>query len=248
MADNTDSILNKLAVTEIKTQSDYLAEQIRDMIVSRDLPDGYAFPNETEFCKILNVSRGTLREAYKVLDTQGYIRRTKHGTYIKARKEIAEEGDFAASMRLASDEEIIEFVLALEPEAVYLAAEKMDEENIKELEQLLIACEDAIDQDWKIFLDRNYEFHQYIRNMSRNMLIISALAAYYDNFNEKIIQNIYRTNDTKRFRESSLKQHRELFEAIKAKDAHKAKDIERHHLFDDVIENKSKGSGSGDVQ
>ena len=77
---DNEKLLDKLVVNEIKTQSDFLADRIRDMIASGEFGDGYAFPNENDFCKRLKVSRGTLREAYKILDTQGFIHRKKHGT------------------------------------------------------------------------------------------------------------------------------------------------------------------------
>ncbi len=56
-----DKLLDKLVINEIKTQSDYLADKIKNMIVSREFHDGFVFPNENEFCKKLNVSRSTLQ-------------------------------------------------------------------------------------------------------------------------------------------------------------------------------------------
>lgn len=231
-----EKLLDKLVVNEIKTQSDFLADKIKEMIVSRELDDGFVFPNENEFCKRLNVSRSTLREAYKILDTQGFIRRTKHGTYIKCREDIAKQGNFMASLELADNREMIEFVCALEPEAVFLAAKNIDEEGIIKLESLLNACEDAV--DWRELLVRNYEFHAYIRGLANNNLITSALTAYYDIFNQQIIENIYSQNkDTSGFRTKSLQQHKELFDALKNHEAEKAKNIAYNHLIYDIEEN-----------
>lgn len=229
-----DKLLDKLVVTEIKTQSDYLADNIKNMIISREFEDGYAFPNENEFCKMLNVSRATLREAYKILDTQGFIQRTKHGTYVKRREEIARQGNFTASLELAEKQELVEFICALEPEAVRLAARKINEEQLEQLEKLMIACEEA-GRDAKKLMRDNYEFHRYIRDLASNTLITSALTAYYDVFNQQVIQNIYDTRtDVDEFRENSLRQHRELFEAMKNADEEKAKQIAYEHLVDDI--------------
>jgi len=229
-----DSILDKLALDKIKTQSDYLADKIKYMIVTRELDEGFVFPNENDFCKRLKVSRGTLREAYKILDTQGFICRTKHGTYLKKREDIANQGNFAASLDLAGEREMIEFVCALEPEAVYLAAQKINDAGISRLEELLVACE-ADSDNWKALMNSNYEFHAYIRELAGNNLIKSALVAYYDIFNQQIIFNIYSENEnTGTFMQNSLKQHRDLFNAIIKHDADKAKEIERKHLLDDI--------------
>ena len=52
---NNTSILEKLAVKELKTQSDYLADKIKGMITSGEIKQGFKFPNENDFCKQLNV-------------------------------------------------------------------------------------------------------------------------------------------------------------------------------------------------
>lgn len=229
-----DKLLDKLVVTEIKTQSDYLADNIKNMIISREFEDGYAFPNENEFCKMLNVSRATLREAYKILDTQGFIQRTKHGTYVKPREEIARQGNFTASLELAERRELAEFICALEPEAVFLATKKVTKEELDELEKLMLSCE-AAGNNHSELIEQNYKFHNYIRGLAANTLITSALTAYYDVFNQQVIRTIYDTRiDVDEFRENSLRQHRELFDAMKEGDAEKAKNIEYEHLMDDI--------------
>lgn len=236
-----DDLLDKLAVNEIKTQSSYLADNIKNMIVSREINDEFKFPNEIEFCKKLNVGRATLREAYKILDTQGFIRITKQGTYVKCRDDIAKKGDFMASLELADKREMIEFVCALEPEAVFLAAKKIDENAIGKLEELMNECEAAINNS-KELLKKNYQFHSYIRSLANNNLITSALTAYYDIFNHHIIENIYSLNNNiVEFKVKSVEQHRELFSALKSKDAEKAKNIAYHHLLDDIEVHELQG-------
>lgn len=229
-----ENLFDKLVVNEIKTQSDYLAENIKNMIITRELADDFKFPNELEFSKTLNVSRATLREAYKVLSTQGFIRITKHGTYVKSRADIAKQGDFVASLDLADKREMLEFVCALEPEAVALAAKKIDDEGLAELSVLLTACEDAA-QDSKELMEKNYQFHTYIRDWAKNNLITSALTAYYDIFNDQIVEKIYSSNTSiVEFRTKSLAQHRELFDALKNHDSDKARQISFQHLLDDI--------------
>ena len=229
-----ENLLDKLIVNEIKTQSDYLAENIKNMIITRELDDNFKFPNELEFSKKLNVSRTTLREAYKVLVTQGFIRVTKHGTYVKSRAEIAKEGDFTASLDLADKREMLEFVCALEPEAVALAAKKIDDEGLQKLEVLLLECE-RVAEDSKALMETNYQFHTYIREWAKNYLITSALAAYYDIFNQQIVEKIYSSDVSfVEFRNNSLVQHRELFDALKNRDSDRARQIAFQHLLDDI--------------
>lgn len=228
-------LLGKLAFEQFKTQSDYLAEKIKQMITNNEFEDGYVFPNENEFCKILNVSRGTLRDAYKKLDTQGFIERTKHGTYVKGKDKIAKQGNFSASLELASLSEMLEFIVTFEPEAAYLAAQKIDDEGLAELEKLLCECEECV-HDNDALNDANYRFHDFIRSQAKNSLVLSILSAYYDTFSKYIIDKIYilLKENADNFKDNALAQHRELFEAFKAHDGEKARKIAHEHLEADL--------------
>ncbi len=228
-------LLGKLTIDQYKTQSDYLADKIKQMIANKEFEDGFVFPNENEFCKILNVSRGTLRDAYKKLDTQGFIERTKQGTFIKCRETIAKQGNYTASLELATTQEMFEFISAFEPEAVCLAAQKIDEEGIRRMEELLEACERCA-SDHAALNAANYKFHEFIRMQSKNNLVISALTAYYDIFNKHVIDMIYLLlqEGANTFRDQALEQHRDLLAAFKTRDGEKARTIAYEHLQADL--------------
>lgn len=225
----------KFSIPQFKTQSDYLAEQIKQMITSEGLATGFAFPNENEFCKILNVSRGTLRDAYKKLDTQGFIERTRHGTFVKCKDTIAKQGNFSASLELASRQEMLEFICAFEPEAAGLAAQKIDNAGLQELKVLLEDCERCAENQKKLN-EANYKFHEFIRLQTGNPLIISALSAYYDIFSSQIITMIYDLlrKNVDDFRNQALNQHRQLYQAFCDRDGETARKIASEHLQADI--------------
>lgn len=228
-------LLEKLAFVQFKTQSDYLAEKIKNMIINDEFSDGYIFPNENDFCKILNVSRGTLRDAYKKLATQGFIERTKQGTFVKCKEKIALQGNFSASLELAEKQEMTEFICAFEPEAVYLAVQKISDEQIDELEMLMNECEQCAD-DNEALNEANYKFHEFIRINSKNNLVISMLTAYYDIFNKQIVDAIYYllNEGTDDFKNAALLQHRELVSAFRERDGEKARKNAHDHLEADL--------------
>lgn len=229
------TLLGQLAVEPFKTQSDHLADRIKKMITENRFEDGFVFPNENEFCKILNVSRGTLRDVYKKLETQGFIKRTKQGTYVNCKETIAMQGNFSASLELASHDEMFEFIAVFEPDAVFLAAEKIDDEGLITLEQLVEECEVCC-EDHAVLNQANYKLHEFIRNQSQNTLVISALSAYYDIFDKNVIAMIYYLlqQDAGDFRNNALRQHRELLEAFKAHDGERARRIAYEHLQADL--------------
>lgn len=230
-----NELLEKLDIPQFKTQADLLADKLKELITSENFAQGFVFPNENEFCKLLNVSRGTLRDAYKKLDTQGFIERTKQGTFVKCKDTIAKQGNFAASLELASRQEMLEFICAFEPEAAALAAQKMTHEDLKQLETLMIECENCI-SDQKALNDANYKFHEFIRLQTKNNLVISALTAYYDIFSKQIVSIIYDLlkRNVDDFRNKALKEHRLLYQAFVEKDAETARKITYNHLLADV--------------
>ena len=218
--------------TNKKTQADQLADNLRQMIITKQLNPEKAFPNENEMCVLLNVSRSTLREAYKILEIQGYISRTKHGTYVKEMDEVAMSGSFNASLELSKYNDLIEFLLILETEAVHLAASRATDEELAEIEAIMHECEENCHIPGAIET-LNYQFHLKIRVAAKNKLIVSALSATYDQFNQKIIHKLI-VNDEDGFMEQCLEDHRNLFQAIKEKNADKAKEIAKEHLLRDV--------------
>lgn len=56
-----------------------VVNEIRQFIIERRLKDGTRLPSEHELCRRLRVSRPTVREALKVLETLGLVERTLGG-------------------------------------------------------------------------------------------------------------------------------------------------------------------------
>ncbi len=50
-----------------------VADQIKDWVVERDLKQGAKLPNEAEMIALFRVSKGTVREAMRILEAQGLI-------------------------------------------------------------------------------------------------------------------------------------------------------------------------------
>ena len=235
---NTLVSFAKIAINKKTTQADVLADRLKDMVASGELQEGYQFPNETEFCRLLGVGRGTLREAYTILETCGYIDRTKHGTYVKNREVIAREGNFVATLKMAGREELYEFILALEPEATFLAAKRITDEQLAQLYQLHEECKKLVDEPDRLAV-KNRTFHEMVRNISGNQLIISALSAYYEIFNEQVISHTYRENTRRReFLLEALSHHEELLFALKNHDQETARKVTYEHLLADIKQNK----------
>ena len=64
-----------------------LKKQILSLIVNYKLKDGTLLPAENDLCKMLNVSRPTIRQAFAELVNEGYLNRYKgKGTFVSSPK------------------------------------------------------------------------------------------------------------------------------------------------------------------
>ena len=110
--------------------ADSTAQRIIKMIeIENRFSVGDKLPNENDFASELGVSRSTLREAIKVLTTNGMveIKRGK-GTFVTSTTIInsGDLNDIASGL-----EDLFEMRLMFEPECAYLAAERATDEEIE---------------------------------------------------------------------------------------------------------------------
>jgi DNA-binding FadR family transcriptional regulator len=59
--------------------AEHIAAQIRGRIVRRELNGGDFLPVESELCELFDTSRPTMREAFRILETEGLIRIRRGG-------------------------------------------------------------------------------------------------------------------------------------------------------------------------
>ncbi|NDA30344.1 MAG: FadR family transcriptional regulator, partial [Alphaproteobacteria bacterium] len=50
-----------------------VADEIKEWVVKKDLKSGDKLPNESEMIDLFGVSKGTVREALRILEAQGLI-------------------------------------------------------------------------------------------------------------------------------------------------------------------------------
>jgi DNA-binding FadR family transcriptional regulator len=66
-----------VTVRRVRKAYEQVADQLRDLIMSGEVPPGHRLPNEAELRTQFGVSRATVREALRVLSTQSLIRTTR---------------------------------------------------------------------------------------------------------------------------------------------------------------------------
>lgn len=234
MTNNQLDYIAEIANASSIGYANMLADKLAKLILEGKLEANSMLPNENEMCKLLSVGRSTVREAYKVLDTMGYITRTKSGTKINDVHSLAIKGSFQTSLKLTDIEELVEFILLLEPKAVYYAALRATDAEIEEIRKHLIGCANY-NGDIKVLEKENHLFHEKIRHASHNNVLVSAIAASFDAFEEFIVKPVYKEDKKSlEFLDQCIVEHQELFDAIVGRDAARAQEIAELHLRADV--------------
>src|SRR4051812_44940136 len=116
--------------------------QIRDVILSGEVPAGERLPNERDLAERFAVGRPTVREALRSLEALGIveIRAGRAGGAFAARPSEATLGSALStlvSLRGASAQELAEFRLGFEAETAWWAARRADGSDVDELERLV---------------------------------------------------------------------------------------------------------------
>jgi len=228
-----------LAAVEVPKASDILADHLRRQILDGDLPEGTLLPVERVLAATTGLSRGTVREALRILEVEGLleIRRGRSGGSIVRRPGIQPLERSLQGLvrgRRIRLSEVLELREALEPSAARLAAVKRRDEELEELELLTRRLEESVG-DIDRYLELNLGWHLLVARLSHNELIhafMSALSNVIERGTELPEINADET------RALALVAHRRVVDAIRAGDEERAeRAMKRHvHAFRAAVE------------
>jgi GntR family transcriptional repressor for pyruvate dehydrogenase complex len=196
-------------------------QQMRTMIVSGELRPGTRLPPEAELATALGASRNTVREAVRALVTARVLDvRRGDGTFVTSlRPELLLEG-VSAAVELMQEGFSLELVAVrriLEPAATRLAAERMDDATLSQLEALLAQLDAAPGAAERMPFDA--AFHELIAKRSDNATLASMLAAVST---RTVRARAWRGLADEAASARTSTQHGEILEALRARDADRA--------------------------
>jgi DNA-binding FadR family transcriptional regulator len=192
---------------------------IQKQIMNGTIIPGAKLPTEREMARTFNVNRTTLRQALSKLENLELIEiRHGDGLYVK---NYLESGNFdliKAAYNMDQRKEVICDILEARryvvPQMAYLAAQKRNAAELKELKQIISKTDISM-------LECDIKVHQIIARATRNLLCTVGL-----NFFDQIFRDYgYLYFDDERNVERSRLFHQEIYEAIKAKKPEAARQI-----------------------
>lgn len=195
--------------------------EIERQIVSGELAAG-AKLNEIDFCDELGVSRGPVREAFRMLDQAGLVRTEKN------------RGVFVRQVSIEEANEIYEVRAALDGLIGRLAASRIQPAQLARLKAIvrrMRAAERTLDADE--YFPLNLEFHDVLAEATSN----AALVANYRRVVNEL--NLYRREMLLRDADNitlSTREHEAVVEAVAKGQA----DVAERLLFDHVMHSRER--------
>ena len=204
-----------------------VAERLAEDIGAGRLKPGDALPAERQLAESLAVGRSSIREALRMLESRGMISSAGNGAFV-----VAEPGNpLNASLALLVEmldgdlRELFEVRKILEVEMAGLAAERRSTEDVERMARAIEAMEEGIGSADR-YIAGDLEFHQAVVEATGNRIARSMMHAIRDVM-RLALQSIYRIPGSP---ERSMRQHREILEAVAAGRADEARARVREHL------------------
>ena len=184
--------------------------QIEEAILSGRIQTGQTLPSERELKQMFQISRGTLREALRVLEQKGLIEirmGVGGGSVVKPMDAggVTESLGLLIRSQAVSLQHLAEFREGVEGSIAAQAAERRTPADLRKLRDLLTAARDCVAGGGRRrdeFLEKDKQIHTTIAATTQNPIYQSVLASihenihrYYDRFlsmDERELEENYR--------------------------------------------------------
>ena len=204
--------------------------EIMELINQGRLKSGDQLPTERELSETFKVSRTSVREAFRILESQGLLEsRPGQGTYIAHNTIDSLVQPLAAFILQEKDQQLDLFEVRriLESQLAYLAAERATPENVTEMEEILIRQEAQI-AEGGTGMDADDAFHHALAEATNNKILLHIMDAtmeFIAQSRESYLQGAQRAK-------KSLEHHKKILSAIKAGDSELASRAMLEHIGD----------------
>ena len=195
--------------------------------------NGTLLPPERDLAALLGVGRPAVREAMRVLSTQGLIEASTGrggGTRIVAAQDNALARILRLHLAIAGQgiNDLTETRIALEKVSAATAARSATDEDIAGFDEVLAAMSE--DDQIESFNSLDTEFHVLIARAGSNSLVADLTVAIREAVKDSIRVASYEMGDWQKFRLGLIEQHQGIRDAIVAKDVETAVTLTERHI------------------
>lgn len=193
---------------------DEVAERLRALILSGEL-EPQSRINEPDLCARFGTSRTPLREAIKILATEGLL------------DLLPNRGARVASISQTEIDDMIEVVAGLEATAAELACRALTDADFDAIEARHIMMRRAFERgDDTRYFTLNREIHEAIMAASRNQ----TLQTIYANLSSRIQRMRYTAHKTPDQWRRAMDEHDDMLRLLKARDGEALAALIKRHI------------------
>ena len=225
---DTENPVNAFGQFKKSAISEEILGRLLSLVREKRLQPGDKLPPERELAAMMNVSRPSLREALRALAIMNVIEiRQGDGTYVTSLEPdlLVEHLDFVFSLDDSTFLELFEARKILEVGIVALAAQRITDAQIAELEDKLTKATASV-EDYRAFLEADAELHATITQAAQNPILARLMAS----ISRLGLASRARTGALPSVREQSSRDHQAIVAALKARDPEAAREAMLQHL------------------
>ncbi|MEI3614154.1 FadR/GntR family transcriptional regulator [Pseudogracilibacillus sp. SO30301A] len=214
----------------MKRLSDSIADDILFMItIEKKFAPGDKLPNEIELSEELNVSRTTLREAIRILVTNGIleIKRGK-GTFVKKNIDLSNNMKSFNTLSNAriNAKDLYEMRLIFEPEAAYYATVRATDAELKRILEYGKQIEEKINLG-RDRTDVEQKFHKAIAKATHNELMDKLMPVIFQAINKGVILS----QKNERVAKDTINDHKMIMEFMESRNPEGARSAMKIHIL-----------------
>ena len=229
--------VDRLRPVRVPKTSELVADELRRKIVDGRLEPGDTLPSEAALMQEFAVSRPTLREAFRVLESESLIS-IRRGARGGARVQVP-SGDVAAryaglvlQYRGASLRDLYDARTVIEAPCAGLVARSHGPDDVRRLREAVAEAERLVD-DPSAFIRSHMQFHALLVELagSHTLTMLNGMVRHLiDRANWSYVDRDAGTPQNLRANRRGLRAHAEVVALIAAGEAEQAERLWRLHL------------------
>jgi GntR family transcriptional regulator, transcriptional repressor for pyruvate dehydrogenase complex len=216
-----------------KRTTEIILEQIKTLIINGQLAPGDRLLTEHELAERFQVSRTSVREALAALSLTGILEiRQGEGIFVKASPSnaVIEPLSFILLLEKGKLQNILEVRKALEVEAVGLAAQRRDDEDLAALKELIEQMEADLPEA-KRSEELDLKFHLALAKASKNPLLDRLMNTVQEIMSQTLqVTRALWLSSTAGTTQRLFEEHRNIFLMIVEQNSEMARQLTYDHL------------------
>jgi GntR family transcriptional repressor for pyruvate dehydrogenase complex len=210
---------------KLESAVDRVLNVFKEALITGRLVPGDRLPSEIELSQSLSISRGSIREAMKILAAFGIVEiRRGDGTYIAKsdHKVIFDPLLFSLILSNANVKELVELRELMEFAIVKLIIDNAGDAELHSIERTIVQMEELIERYGEIGVDElvqsDLDFHRALGDAAQNRLVEKI----YDFVMDFFTPSIRITHENERGGRKALFHHQKIYATLKSRNVEEA--------------------------